>query len=79
MMNWHNNWGWGNWLGMSLVMLLVIGVGLWLVVTLVQRSAKPETSARRAEDALAERFAGGEIDEVEYRGRLAALHDAERS
>nr|WP_076971309.1 SHOCT domain-containing protein [Streptomyces sparsogenes] len=38
-------------------------------------SGEPGWGSRRAEDLLAERFARGEIDEDEYKRRLALLRE----
>jgi len=76
MMWWNHGWGWGDWLGMSLMMLVFWGLVIWLVVWLVRTSsAKQDTTpaSRLPEDVLAERFARGEIDEAEYRDRLRVL------
>lgn len=75
MMWWYPGWGWGAWLGMSLMMLLFWGAVIWLIVTLVRKSANQDVTPppRRAEDVLAERFARGEIDEAEYQDRLRVL------
>ncbi len=67
---------WG-WFGMSVGMLafwaLLIAV-IVLVVRWVGGSTHASTSS--PEQILADRFARGEIDEAEYRDRLAALHPA---
>lgn len=79
MMWWDHGWGWGDWLGMSLTMLVlwgaVISVIVWLVATLVRNRSKQNTTPPppRPEDLLAERFARGEIDEAEYQHRLRLL------
>lgn len=73
-MRWqHGQWGAGEWLAMSLVMLLfwsaVIGLGVWVVRSTGHHAAAPlmgQQSSPRAERVLAERFARGEIDEQEY-------------
>jgi putative membrane protein len=70
MMGWHV--GMGAWNVSSVVVgLLVLGAGVVGVLLLVRGMAntEPSTPAR----LLAERFARGEIDEEEYRSRLAAL------
>ena len=78
MMWWDHGWGWGDWLGMSLMMLVFWGLVIWLIVWLVRTSsAKRDTTttpaATRPEDVLAERFARGEIDEAQYQDRLRVL------
>ena len=74
----HMN-GWG-WVFMGVSMLLFWGVliaGIAVLVRFLGTSGHDmrAASARRptAEELLAERFAGGEIDENEYRQRLETL------
>ena len=70
-------WGWfGMTLGMVLFWGLVIAAIVWLVRAPGRGDREPGVLPPRAtpEQLLAERFARGEIDETEYRGRLAALH-----
>ncbi|GGR84117.1 hypothetical protein GCM10010269_24080 [Streptomyces humidus] len=84
MMFWygHDPSGWG-WFVMSVGMVffwgLVIAIGVLLFRTLSRpaepRMPGPERSGPVAEQVLAERFARGEIDEDEYRRRLAVLRD----
>lgn len=60
--------------------LLIVGV-ITLVRYLGRASEpppRPENSRWTPEQLLAERFARGEIDEQEYRQRLATLHTATR-
>lgn len=75
-------WGWnfsdGSWLAMGLGMLLWAGLTVllvWLVVRALDRSANrgPTSDANLPEQVLRERFARGEIDEKEYRDRLAVI------
>ncbi|MDF3291545.1 SHOCT domain-containing protein [Streptomyces silvisoli] len=84
-------WAWGGWLVMAVTMLLFWALVIAGIVALVhyltssrrghQRPEPPSSpdghgwGARRAEDLLAERFARGEIDEDEYRRRLALLRE----
>ena len=75
--NWHGMNGWG-WFAMSLGTLLfwglLIAIGVLLFRTLNRGSGQVHTSGRpQPEQLLAERFARGEIDEDEYRRRLAVL------
>lgn len=71
-------WGWGHhsWWG-ALMM-----IGWWLliaaVVVLVARAfghQSGSTSTGGAEQVLGERYARGEIDETEYRTRLAVMKE----
>jgi putative membrane protein len=71
----HDLTAWG-WVGMALGMIafwaLLIAVGLWLV----RSSGRDDRAAGQRPDPqqlLAERFARGEIEEVEYHDRLATL------
>jgi putative membrane protein len=87
MMDWYDGGmsGWG-WFGMSIGMLLFTALlvfGGVLLFRSLDRSGShpappaPPTAADRpsAEQVLADRFARGEIDDQEYRERLAALRD----
>jgi putative membrane protein len=66
---WHDGWGWGGWVAMSLSMLVFWGLAAWVVVTLLRGNAHRPGPER----ILADRLARGEIDEEEYRRRLQAL------
>jgi putative membrane protein len=87
MMGWYAGTGWGTWLVMVLVMvafwtLVVVGI-----VALLRWTAAPRPTAPRqgtadaggvpapdpARALLDERLARGDIDEAEYRSRLATL------
>lgn len=84
MMGWYDfdhMSGW-DWVGMTVSSVLVLGLLLLAAVLLVRQGSRPRndwsaTSSQSAEQVLAERFARGEIDEDEYRRRLAALRDAD--
>ena len=70
-----NGWGWGM-MGFGWVIgLVVIGVLVWAVIQATQRRGDPGTAdpTGMAEATLADRFARGEIDDDEYRRRLAGL------
>ena len=80
MMMWDGSgvgWGWG--MLMMVVMVAFWGGGIWAIVYAVTRvgrgSQAPHVPYRGPEQILSERFAAGEIDEQEYRTRLAALRD----
>jgi len=73
MMGWNNGgWGAGQWVAMSLMMLIfwvaVIALGVWLVRSVRSTPTTPEaaTVSDGAQRLLAERFARGEIDETEF-------------
>ena len=84
MMGWYGwdhmgGWGWAATTIGSLLFLGLVGLVVWLVVRAVRGpAAGPSRPARpagqdTAERLLADRFARGEIDEDEYRRRLATL------
>ena len=84
MMGWYSGWGWGGWLGMSLLMLAfwgLLAVGVVALVRALRRGDQPrpaEPMQARAPDAnartiLDERFARGEIDADEYTRRRDLL------
>ena len=80
MYDYEPGWGWGYalmFVGMALFWgLLVLGIGV-LVHYVGHNASTPPTHSppdlHGAEKLLAERFARGEIDETEYRERLATL------
>ncbi|MFF7680061.1 SHOCT domain-containing protein [Actinacidiphila glaucinigra] len=85
MMFWYGNGvgGWG-WFAMSVGMVVfwavLIGVGVLLYRALARPYEHTHTPpASSPEQMLADRFARGEIDEEEYRRRLAALRGFPRS
>ena len=81
MMWYGGSWGWGAWLGGSLMMVVFWGLVAWVVVTLVRRTGTGSRSFDTAGrvDAMAileRRFAAGEIDEEEFRRRRDVLRGA---
>ncbi|MEU9794393.1 hypothetical protein AB0E27_27875 [Streptomyces sparsogenes] len=88
---WYDGgWGWGGWFFMAVFMVLFWALVIFGIVALVRyfsgsphdrpsgrhpSSGEPGWGSRRAEDLLAERFARGEIDEDEYKRRLALLRE----
>jgi putative membrane protein len=67
--------GWG-WVGMTLSSILFVGLlvlGGLLLVRATRQQERPTPSS--PERLLAERYARGDIDEEEYRRRLATLTD----
>ena len=78
MMGWYDDGvGWGGWLLMVLAMVAFWTLVVFAVVTLF-RGSKPAAARRTPEQILDERFARGEIEEVEYQARRDALHGDRR-
>lgn len=79
MMGWYvgdHMSGWG-WVGMTLSTVLFVGLlvlGGLLLVRVARQPERPLTPPT-PEQLLAERYARGDIDEEEYRRRLATLTD----
>ena len=80
MMWWgHGGWGAGDWLAMSLMIVVflaaVVALGIWLLRSYRRDSARPleDSSAGKADELLAERFARGEIGEEEFRHQREVL------
>ena len=83
MMGWYSGWGWGGWVGMSLLMLAfwgLLAVGVVALVRALRRGDSPGrlSQCRRAKlmerpHDLDERFARGEIDADEYTRRRDLL------
>ncbi|MEE6175449.1 SHOCT domain-containing protein [Mycobacterium sp. 050134] len=85
MMFWYDhNMGWWGWAGMGIGMLLFWALLIAGIVALVayiggDRQVRPGAMTTSSpEQVLAARFARGEIDETEYRDRLAVLRDHAR-
>jgi putative membrane protein len=84
MMFWtdHDLTGWG-WVAMSVGMVVFWGLLITLTVVLVRGLNRPYDQAGEPRPSpaqlLAERFARGEIDEEEYRRRLATLTGTDRT
>ncbi|MGH3677244.1 MAG: SHOCT domain-containing protein [Mycobacterium sp.] len=83
-MMWYagDGWGWISWILMAVGMVVFWAAVIAAVVLVVHylagqrgRAASPPISSPRAEDVLAERFGRGEIDDEEYRHRLALLRE----
>lgn len=77
MLGWcQGDTGWGGWVAMTLTMVVFWAVVLVAAVVIWRgtRTGRPPASDRRdARDVLDERFARGEIDELEYQERRDAL------
>ena len=79
-MMWYGG-GWGGWIMMTVLMLLFWG-GLLTAIVLAARSFGTDSRSRsgptvspRADELLSERFARGEVDEEEFRRRMALLRE----
>lgn len=77
-------WGWGSWLLMSLMMLVILALIAWGLFLIWRASAGGEGAGSpprppTPEAILRERLARGEIDPEEYRQRLEALRAKEPS
>lgn len=78
-----DGYGWSAW---GLATMTVSMVLFWVLIVLVivalvrylQRSGRAESGRATPENLLAERLARGEIDEEEYRRRLAVLTERGR-
>lgn len=88
MMYWYGNGGMSGWgwalatIGMVVFwgVLITAGVALFRYLSRSPQQPPATPGAPQSPEAiLAERFARGEIDENEYRDRLAALHGGVRS
>jgi putative membrane protein len=81
MMWWnHDSAGAGNWITMSLMMLVFVGAliacGVWLLRSTHTGADHSHTArAQSADDILAERLARGEIDEDGYARRRELLRN----
>ena len=71
--------GWGDWLLMSILMVVVWGAVVWAIVVTVRSFGERRDGEGRpasgsgALEILEERFARGEIDEKEFLERRRAL------
>lgn len=77
-MDYYGNWGIGEWLAMSAMMLifwgLVIAFVVWAFRGYGGRDRHAAGHTGRSDQLLAERFARGDIDEEEFTRRTEVLH-----
>lgn len=77
----NGDWGWGSWLLMTTTMLLfwglLLGTIIWSVQAVTSSHSSHASSNSTPDEILAQRFARGEIDEDEYKGRRAALTEGQ--
>ena len=82
-----SGWGWGGWILMGTVLVLLSAAVITAVVLAVQYLAGSDAQRNRAnsvassrpEDALAQQFARGDIDEDEFRRRMTLLREHQES
>lgn len=85
MMLWNSpGTGWWDYAGMGIAMLVFWGLLITAVILLVRsdsadRHTVPPATYDAPEHVLADRFARGEIDEKEYRERVAVLRAQSRT
>lgn len=72
----HEGWGWGVWTVMMLGSVAFWGLIVLAVVALVRGGSAAPAPTADPEQILSARFAAGDVDGDEYRGRLDALHTA---
>lgn len=79
----YGGWGWGGWMLTAIVLTVFFALVITAVVAAVRYPGGPGHGSvrhspppgRRPEDILAERFARGEIDDEDYRRRVALLRE----
>lgn len=81
---WPHGLSWWGWLGMTAMMVIFWGLVILGLVALVRyynpsgtRQTPYDQRSTTPESILAERFAGGEIDEQEYRRKREILQPIE--
>jgi putative membrane protein len=73
-MMWGYEGNWWGWLLMPVSMVAFWGLLIWALVAIFRPGGRWSRDGHRdAEQILAERFASGEIDEIEYQTRLDTL------
>ncbi|MCH9728549.1 MAG: SHOCT domain-containing protein [Actinomycetia bacterium] len=80
---WGHGWGWGGWVLMSVVIILFVVTVATALVLVIRYVSTPQqvpghpaaNMPDRSERLLAERFARSEIDEDQYRRRIAVLRE----
>lgn len=79
----YGGWGWGGWILTAMVMVVFFALVITAIAAAVRYLSGPGHSGvrhtappgRRPEDLLADRFARGEIDDEDYRRRVALLRE----
>lgn len=79
---WGSSWGWGG-IVMAVLMLVLVAAVIVAIIFAVRylsgsgnhHRGVPGSEGMRAEDRLADRFARGEIDQDEFRQRMALLRE----
>lgn len=80
MMSWNGSWTWGNWVAMSLLMIVFWSVVVGAAVAVLRTRRTPaDQPAGDPQRLLDQRLARGEIDDVEYRRRGELLRAASDS
>lgn len=70
-----SGWGWGLGVFGLVMMLALIGLAVWLIVSVSRRGAPRAGSGQSALETLDDRYARGEIDRDEYLERRADLRE----
>lgn len=79
----YGGWGWGGWILTAIVLTAFFAVVITAIVAAVRYVGGPghrggpqgAVTGRGPDGILAERFARGEIDDEEYRRRVALLRE----
>ncbi|MCH9701000.1 MAG: SHOCT domain-containing protein [Actinomycetia bacterium] len=79
---WGHDWGSGGGIALGVVMVVLLAALVIAMIAAVRYLATPQpgpgqppSAQDRSRALLAERFARGEIDEEEYRRRIAVLRE----
>lgn len=80
---WGHDWGWGGGIAMGAVMVFFLAALIIALIVAIRYLTAPQqvpgqqqgATPDRSEALLSERFARGEIDEDDYRRRIAVLRE----